>query len=112
MPTVFPGRSGMWPELGYWRSQRPCFRPWWPRQMFRASAMIIPTVKSATASALRPGVFTTRTPRAVAAETSTFSSPARSTPTTLRLGAASSSAAGTGQNCVMRTSALATASNT
>ena len=57
----------------------------------RASANIMAMACSAVVMALPYGVFITTTPRAVAAGTSTLSTPMPARPTTLRFGAASSS---------------------
>ena len=65
-------------------------------------------VSSATASAFLPGVFTTGTPRSVAAATSTLTGPPRAQHTR-RSGPASSTSEVTGAPCTISASCPATA---
>ena len=67
MPTVRPSSSGMSSPLGKSLSHTCSIIAAWVRAMLRVSARISPTANSATARALRPGVLTTRIPRAWAA---------------------------------------------
>ena len=80
--------------------------------MLRASQMIMPTVKSETASALRPGALKTSIPFSRAYSLQTFSMPPRSTPIAFSFGHASTSSRVTVQNCVTITSASAHSSKT
>ena len=75
--------------LGYLFTHLPSFRKWWLRAMFLFSAIIIPTVKSATALADRQGAFVNRIPLDFRYSTSAFSYPPLSTHTSFRFGAAS-----------------------
>jgi hypothetical protein len=76
--------------------------------MLRVSARIAPSVNSATAEALRPGVLTTVTPRARAAAMSMLTGPPRDTATSFSPGIRSNIAADSGARCVTRTPAAPT----
>ena len=69
-------------------------------------------VNSATAEALRPGVFTTLMPRSRAAFMSMLTGPPRDTATNLSLGNRSMMEAESGASCVTRISASPVSSTT
>ncbi len=69
---------------------------WWVTAMLRSMASVSPSVKSATDSAFRPGVWMTGSARSVAAVISTLTGSDRMAAMTSRFGRASISAAVTG----------------
>ena len=71
-----------------------------------------PSVNSATAEALRPGVLTTRTPRAPAAAMSILTGPPRETAIIFSFGSRASIPADIGASCVTRISASPTKATT
>ncbi len=77
------------------RSQRPCTSAAWASGMRRASASMSATACSAAESMFDCGALQTRMPRAVAASTSTLSTPVPARPTTRRRSAAAISSAST-----------------
>ena len=97
-PSVFPRSS--WPR-NFRRSQWPPLVEAIACGMERAIDNIRPSVISATETALPPGVFITRTPAAVAAARSIFSTAMPAWPITFRCGACASTSAVT---FVLRTS--------
>jgi hypothetical protein len=75
------------------RTHRPCFRWWVPSAIRRASAIMSPSVSSATAGALTPGDDSTAIPRRAQPARSTLSRPTPNFEITRSAGQASSRAA-------------------
>ena len=90
MPSVLPANSV---PCRLFLSHLPARVVWSAREMWRAMAIIRPSVSSATETALAPGAFITTMPRRVATSTSMLSTPTPARPITRMLLAASISAA-------------------